>query len=258
MRAHTPLPTSGFTLIELSVVLIIIGLLLGAVVGGQALIKNAELQFIMTDAVKYRDAAVTFKKQYNAIPGDMADALDFWGQSTACGGTSATGTCNGNGDKVIDFTTAGNSAEAYQFWRQLALAGRITGQYTGITGSGAHKQSIPGTNVPAGRLVNSGWEVGSEAYMPDSTYFAVTYGNYMRVGKQNTTGPLNDKLLPPEDAWKIDTKMDDGMPGRGTIIASHPIGECTTATTNSGIGKPYKVADTSEQCTLFFVNQFNQ
>ncbi|PZP83692.1 MAG: type II secretion system protein, partial [Azospirillum brasilense] len=63
---HRPSPTHGFSLVELSIVLVILGLLTGGILGGQSLIRAAELRTISTDANRYITAAQTFRDKYFA------------------------------------------------------------------------------------------------------------------------------------------------------------------------------------------------
>ena len=259
--------TKGFTLLEMSIVIVIIGLLAGAVIGGRAMIRTSELQSIITDFEKYRDATNLFKTQYHEIPGDMIDGTDFWGTSTACGGTSATGVCNGNGDGVLSYaTTNGGPAEAYQFWRELALSGRISGNYSGLSGPVYTMQSLPGFNVPTARMTDTGWEAGSSQYLGTGwlgvgadPVSVLDYGNYFRFGLPYGGIGLAHATLKPAEAWKIDTKMDDGLPARGSIIAANPDSSsiaCTSATSTTDLDSPYDLEVALPACTLFFIKQF--
>ncbi len=99
--------TNGFSLVELSIVLVILGLLTGGILSGQNLIRAAELRAVTTEFSAYQTAVMTFKDKYFALPGDMRNATDFWGSAGGSGvigdgceaGTpTGTQTCNGNGD----------------------------------------------------------------------------------------------------------------------------------------------------------------
>jgi prepilin-type N-terminal cleavage/methylation domain-containing protein len=70
---------SAFSLVELSIVLVILGLLVGGVLMGQSLIRAAELRRVVTDYNKYTTAVQSFRDKYFALPGDMTNAQNFWG-----------------------------------------------------------------------------------------------------------------------------------------------------------------------------------
>jgi len=74
--------SSGFSLVELSIVLVILGLLTGGILGGQALIRAAELRAVTTEYDRWVTATRTFQDKYFALPGDMTNATAFWGSAT--------------------------------------------------------------------------------------------------------------------------------------------------------------------------------
>ena len=105
MRAHA-YKASGFSLVELSIVLVILGLLVGGVLTGQSLIRAAELRSVTTEYGKYSTAIRAFKDKYFALPGDMTNAIAFWGPAPDCADTATTAgtgtqTCNGDGNNNI-------------------------------------------------------------------------------------------------------------------------------------------------------------
>lgn len=79
----------GFSLVELSIVLVILGLLTGGILSGQSLIRAAELRSVVTDIQQIQTSIYSFRDRYMALPGDMKDATDFWG---------IAGGSNGNND----------------------------------------------------------------------------------------------------------------------------------------------------------------
>ena len=108
MRSH-----AGFTLIELSIVLVIIGLLIGAVFVGRDLIHAAEIRSTISQIEKTKTAVASFKSKYNCLPGDCPNATDYF-----------TGAVNGDGDGKILYNAAtdngdGASLEPYNAWSQL-------------------------------------------------------------------------------------------------------------------------------------------
>lgn len=219
--------SKAFSLVELSIVLVILGLLTGGILAGQSLIRAAELRSLPTQAAQYHSAIYSFRNKYMALPGDFDQATRFWGvDPDGCpshGNWQAgkTQTCDGNNNGRID-----TKPEYFRFWQQLAAAGMIEGSYSGVTGptnSGNCNQidHIPGTNVPALRLSRSG--VGT-SFIADQTpgsinyMFAGQYGNTMTMGAViNGCNPIGGLFL-PEEAWNIDTKLDDGKPGMGGLV----------------------------------------
>src|SRR3569833_2534544 len=126
----------GFTLVELSIVLVILGLLVGGVLTGQSLIRAAELRSVTTQEQRYVTAVQTFRDKYFALPGDMTNATAYWGTATACPGdypspAATSATCNGDGDVQIF------SRETFRFCQQLANAGLGGGGGGGGPGAGA-------------------------------------------------------------------------------------------------------------------------
>ena len=79
---------AAFSLVELSIVLVILGLLTGGILTGQNLIRAAELRSVVTEFQTYQTAVMTFRDKYFALPGDMTNATDFWGEMTNCGAAS--------------------------------------------------------------------------------------------------------------------------------------------------------------------------
>jgi prepilin-type N-terminal cleavage/methylation domain-containing protein len=253
----------GFSLVELSIVLVILGLLIGGILSGQALIRASELRAVSTEQSRYVTAVQTFRDKYFAIPGDMANATSFWGKdNTNCPshtGTAATpGTCNGDGDGYI---LAWSPNEMHRFWQELALAGLIEGSYTGMPGVTGGAAITSGVNAPKSKLGNAGWgTMSSTVYDPVGDgywYGGINHGNYLIFGADSPTAtyPNLTPALAPEEAWNIDTKVDDGKPATGRVI---PTGwaACTTSTTSTDATGTYKLAENSKQCTLLFIRQF--
>jgi len=190
----------GFTLVELSIVIVIIGLIVAGVVGGQALVRQANLKAVMAEVNQYRVAINTFKLEYNYIPGDIPNAFAYWGSQNGCTNSivvshiSNPNGCNGDGDKRINHW----GGEAYRAWQHLALADIIPGSYTGIAYTGNGNAEI-GITVPASKRSNTGFILGT---------------NSITAGGQRG-GPATAKTFTPKDVLGLDTKYDDGVAGSG-------------------------------------------
>ncbi len=257
--------TRGFSLVELSIVLVILGLLTGGILAGQSLIRAAELRSVSTEYNRYVAASQTFRDKYFAIPGDIANATSFWGKdSAACPahtGTAATpGTCNGNGDGLVDITTSAPGSapsESFAYFQHLAFAGLVEGTYTGLSGAGGAQDAIIGTNVPRSRVNNAGWTAYflNDAPAANLTVFEGNYGNIYFFGRQLAGTSTWGDTLKPEEAWNIDTKMDDGKPGTGKARVREDVVNChdagMTASPAAGTAN-YDLDRNSSACSFIF------
>jgi prepilin-type N-terminal cleavage/methylation domain-containing protein len=258
---------TGFSLVELSIVLVILGLLVGGVLAGQSLIHASQLRAVTTGYMRYVTATVAFNDKFSELPGDMKDATSYWGVSTACGGAVANGTCNGNGNGAVENAAAvSTSGEVFQFWNHLALAGLIAGKYTGVAGptnvvTGA--DSVLGTNVPKGPIETTGWAMYYQPnYAGDVSTYKFDYGNTLIFGGNNPGSIPDQAGLKPEDAWNIDAKVDDGMPGTGKVMAHESYGwanaanGCTTSASNTDYSGNYNLQNSGLACSLKFPKVF--
>jgi prepilin-type N-terminal cleavage/methylation domain-containing protein len=141
--------TRGFTLIELSIVLVIIGLIIGGIMVGRDLIRAAQLKRTIREVEMLNTAVNTFQVKYNCLPGDCVNATQFWGAAPTCpptlwtqNNTTSPATCNGDGDGQIE------NSEPFAFFAQLSNAGLInqlisTGNCCGVF------TALPGLAVTA-------------------------------------------------------------------------------------------------------------
>lgn len=129
---------SGFTLIEVAIVLVVVGLLLGAILKGQELMTGARVRTIIQQHDGIRTAYMGFMDRYRQPPGDYAAAsANITGVSTACGAAGNAG--GGNGDGRID--TAGG--EFILAWEHLSKAGFLNGVYTCSGNTVVDQSSVP-------------------------------------------------------------------------------------------------------------------
>lgn len=259
-RSATP---SAFSLVELSIVLVILGLLTGGILGGQSLIRAAELRAVTTEYNRWVTATRTFQDKYFALPGDMTNAQSFWGVAHAtpsvCEVTpsTTTATCNGDGNGQVSYYAVGNSAnESFRFWQHLANAGLIEGTYDGVT-HGSNVYSATSANVPKSRLGNGHWHISHWGPVTGDAYlFDGQYGNAMVVGGLLANDWPNMSLFKPEELWNIDTKLDDGRPAQGKVLSGGLFANCTTAANSADLNADYRLNQPAVSCFLMSRNNF--
>lgn len=253
----------GFSLVELSIVLVILGLLTGGILAGQSLIRAAELRSVSTDYTRLVTAVGAFRDKYFALPGDMTNATSFWGEAhatlTTCRTTVGTGTqtCNGNGNGKIGFYSLGVD-EHFRSWQQMANAGLIEGTYTGVTGPNhPNEHAQPGINVPRSRISNAGFAWNGSLNVVTNTadveYFVGNYGNPLQFGTSapSTYGPA----IKPEEAWNVDTKLDDGLPHQGRV-RSMKNGSTVSPGCAAASNIEYALTATGTLCSLVFITGY--
>ena len=264
---------SGFSLVELSIVLVILGLLTGGVLTGQSLIRAAEMRSVTNDVTRFRVAVHTFRAKYFALPGDMANATDFWGLKNAdlalCTQNAATdkATCDGNGDGKIQTSGNGdNQDEWWLSWQHLANAGLIEGQYSGIGAfrhtAGAQHGANPSVNSPAPKISGAGYILRwFEADETHTNYFALA-NNHIQLGKVTSVmagSNLDGPVITGEEAWNIDKKVDDSRPAYGfvrTFKNGGTMGANNCSTTADPTTSEYNVSNTDIICALTLIMDF--
>jgi len=223
----------GFTLIEIAIVLVIIGLLLGGILKGQELINSARVRNIASQLEGIKIAYLAFQDRYRALPGDMpsataASSLPQVNGAAAPGcGVSGTGNC-GNG--IMD------PSENLLVWSQLAASGFITGTYNGTVAAGdtgAFLAPAPTTN-PVNAF--SGYvELVNDADYLDLT--AATNHTNIKTGGNVPVGIL----------LELDNKIDDGQPETGQFRESANAWDGTTSA-NCITGTAYNAAINTQNC----------
>lgn len=232
-----PSDNQGFTLVELAIVIVILGMLIGGIMAGQSLVRASELRSVTAEIGRYMAAVNGFRDKYFALPGDMSNAESYWG---------STLTKNGNGDAQIfgnpnaaAATTAATN-ETGHFWSQLGLSTFIEGNYT--AGSWA---SVTATSNPKSKIGGAYWHmrhvgtvVADDAIFTAETLYEGAYGNaFFLLKSTNISASLSETtttgVMKSEEAWSIDSKLDDGLPMSGSVVALESQGN---GTAGSGCG----------------------
>ena len=199
---------SGFTLIEMAIVLVIIGLLLGGVLKGQELINSAKVKNIATDFKNIPVYIYGYQDKFRALPGDDK-AADTHVGGIVC--TTTTGTCS-TGDGVINGAWNADQAnasttESVLFWQHVRLAGLATGSttpaapdYLPVNASGGTIGIMSGTTVLTSAAINDGTNAIRGSYVICSTGIL---GKFVK---------------------QLDLQMDDGNTAGGSMMATPTVG----------------------------------
>jgi prepilin-type N-terminal cleavage/methylation domain-containing protein len=235
--------STGFTLIELSIVLVIVGLLTGGVLAGRQLIEAAQQRAEISQLESYVLAVNTFYNKYQALPGDMdADKADDVGLYA---GTGAIG--EGDGDGLIEgerhtqprYRTNVAAGETAVFWRHLYEAKLIAGKFDGADyttmascGFGPDRSQLNCDDarpqfMPKAKLGNDNWVfvfgggLGDMISSDGHNYLSIAALEfYYNLG----AGPYARPAITTLQAFNIDTKIDDGLPQSGKVRPYMPWG----------------------------------
>jgi prepilin-type N-terminal cleavage/methylation domain-containing protein len=189
---------TGFTLVEIAIVLVIIGLLLGGILKGQEMITQAKIKNVVADFSGISAAYYGYQDRYRAIPGDDPNANTRWATAPAALQGDGNGVVSGTYN--FNCTAPGNTVgtnEACFWWDHLRRAGFVSGS---------------GTNQPFNAVTGIlGVQTGDGAGA--STLLNVAGGNGFS-GLLVCSANLPDKI-----AIAVDTQMDDGASNLGTVRA---------------------------------------
>ena len=195
---------SGFTLVEIAIVLVIIGLLLGGVLKGQELINSAKVKNFISDFRTVPLFIYGYQDKYKALPGDDANAVAHVGTGATLTPTAAT---LGNGRIEGNFNSVNTADESLAFWQQVRLANLASGA-TDFSSATAIVAAVP-RNADGGRI-------GIQSTAPitgmTGSYFICSEGIQGKFAKQ------------------IDITMDDGNTATGSVRVA-PLGYSGTALT---------------------------
>ena len=187
---------SGFTLIEIAIVLVIIGLLLGGVLKGQELINSAKVKNLATDFKNIPVFIYGYQDKFKALPGDDANVATHLGATATPCAPAAAGLC-APGSGIIDgaWNAAAVTAETFVFWQHVRLAGLAPGP----------------TDTAAPDYVPKN-AVGGDIGITNAAATPVTglKGSYI----------VCSNAIAGKFAKQLDTTLDDGNTATGSMMVS--------------------------------------
>jgi prepilin-type N-terminal cleavage/methylation domain-containing protein len=259
----------GFSLLEISIVMVILALLTGGIVAGSSLVRSAEVRSILEDYQVYESALQTFREYYQSLPGDLSNAAELWGAAAGSGSdatcfsaaSASLATCNGDGNGSIGNATSAEATsgnhEWFLAWKHLANAGLILGNFTGVRGSAGPAHAVVGQNVPVSKmgsfagftLFNVGTPNAGVSWYPGTYNHVMIFGH--ELGNRETLGPT----LSASELHGLDSKIDDALPGQGSVRSYMPaVNGCAVGT--NPFTAAYNLISPNIACAPIFVLDF--
>ena len=196
----------GFTLVELSIVLVIIGLLTGGILAAQSLIESVKITRQVSDLQQYNIVIRNFEEKFRQLPGD-----------------SILFQPPGNNDGQFNSLGLQLTTESAAFWKHLSDSNMLQEEYTNILGGSG---TIPGENYPEAQVAED-----NPIIIPVSLFQggATQHWSVAPLGRNNLlfigdfrftavgTTFVDNKGIPIAIAAAVDRKMDDGIPMQGNV-----------------------------------------
>jgi prepilin-type N-terminal cleavage/methylation domain-containing protein len=187
---------TGFTLVEIAIVLIIVGLMLGGVMKGQELIDNAKAKNLTADFRNIPIYVYTYQDKFKALPGDDAGVDAHLGTKLCPASCRASSSDEVQGNGIIEGTwnSATKTDESFRFWQHIRLAGLAAGPT----------------------------DVNDPDYLPHNTLggqLGITSGNSSPIATLRGTYVVCSRGVPGKFVKQLDIALDDGNPATGSFQA---------------------------------------
>lgn len=227
---------SGFSLLELSIVIAVIALLLGGVFASIQGVNAAKVRGTLSQISEIMTATEQFEELYHYLPGDLPTAGTYWG--TNCDATPSN--CNGDGNWLVDYASATEDHRVFQHLQLAGLYDKGTSYSTDLT---------PGSSVPETPISNASFWFGNY-----NGLHAADLGNAYVLGADiGATSPTGG-VIDPTTAYNMDEKVDDEDASTGYLHAvrgSDYVSGCVDGAWDAA-GVAYVLTDDEKSCRLAF------
>ncbi|MCE3232173.1 MAG: prepilin-type N-terminal cleavage/methylation protein [Rickettsiaceae bacterium] len=234
---------SGFSLVEMSVVIAVIAIIMGGVLKGTNLIESAKIRAIIAESSEYKISLNSFYAKYDQYPGDFTGAVAYWGSSL---------NADGDGDGKIEFVNTATTPvyEGYRAWQHMSYAKMLKSTFVGTQTTAA---AVVEADVPKSR--------SGGGYFLEYGIMGITSANSLVLGMPvaSATTIQAQGVFTPNQAEEIDAKADDGNPSTGTVRGMDgylsSLGNCVTDPTVNGISNDdyYALTLNGKDCIISFI-----
>jgi prepilin-type N-terminal cleavage/methylation domain-containing protein len=250
---------SAFTLVELSIVIVVLGILVSGVVGAQNIIDSAKRSAFISKISDIQLAANAYKLEFDAVPGDHDEAWEYFGSD--CQNWSQISpsiiACNGDGNRKVE----NSNGEGRKFWDQLNASEiyQVIPKYdSNINKSRVYFELDFNGRAAITPHICAFPTTATCGYFPPPTYrpqrnkHSLYLGSYI-IGSENQAGGIS-----PADLSKIDSKMDDGKQFKGIVLGrtSSDYDEGSNTQGCATDGEYIKDNTDNDACNALFIMNF--
>lgn len=241
----------AFTLIEISIVIVMVGLLIAGVITGQNLVRSAQDRKLISTIERIKSAIDSYELKYRYLPGDHSKASEYF---SACGTTvSANGVvsnCDGDGDKKVEGIGEGIRVTEHLMLSKIWLEQNVSNLLSPWNSCNKPK-FYQGGNVHG--MKYNGYDIGFAVgnSNPDPSYagadsFILGTRVSLTVGNWDNCHFWIHGFATQYEIYKIDKKIDDGVPDKGQMVTSQTAGNACRPTTIS----TYDISATNDDCAF--------
>lgn len=229
---------TGFSLVEMSITLLIIALALASIIGGAHLLEVANINRVAGKLSFFKQSVTDFREKYSSYPGDMPNADEFW---------SDVSPGNGN-NRIDDNVNPVCTTECLGAWQHLGKANMVNSAFTGVASAVTPSGYEINVNVPDSNIK-------AAFYFVEYAELYGTKGNIVQLSGNEDSGP-DEGMIRPETARNLDKKYDDSNPAEGGFISARSDsqktddGICVNGDYSVDTVADYVLADTTPSCRI--------